>query len=72
MLSLVKPGDTPGELTADPPIVRPSTRLISLDACRGFIMLILAGSGFGLGVLKNYPEWAWLAAQWWLHQKSNP
>jgi len=41
----------------------PAPRLISLDAYRGFIMLILASSGFGLGVLKNYPGWAWLAHQ---------
>lgn len=26
-------------------------------------MIILAGSGFGLAVLKNYPNWTWLAAQ---------
>lgn len=26
-------------------------------------MIILAGSGFGLAVLKGYPDWAWLAAQ---------
>lgn len=45
------------------PAAKPSARLASLDAYRGFIMLILAGSGFGLGVLKAYPDWAWLAAQ---------
>jgi len=41
----------------------PSSRLVSLDAYRGLIMIVLAGSGFGLGVLKNYPDWAWLADQ---------
>jgi heparan-alpha-glucosaminide N-acetyltransferase len=41
----------------------PAARLVSLDAFRGFIMIILAGSGFGLGVLKNYPDWIWLADQ---------
>jgi len=41
----------------------PAARLVSLDAYRGFIMIILAGSGFGLGVLKNYPDWSWLADQ---------
>ncbi|MBI2688780.1 MAG: DUF5009 domain-containing protein [Acidobacteria bacterium] len=40
-----------------------SNRLISLDAFRGFIMLILASSGFGLAVLNNYPQWTWLAYQ---------
>ena len=38
-------------------------RLISLDAYRGFIMLLLVSEGFGLGVLKGHPGWAWLAAQ---------
>src|SRR5260370_30102057 len=38
-------------------------RLVSLDAYRGFIMLLLASSGFGLAVLEHYPKWAWLAAQ---------
>jgi predicted acyltransferase len=41
----------------------PAPRLTSLDAYRGLIMLILASSGFGLGVLKNYPHWTWLADQ---------
>ena len=38
-------------------------RLVSLDAYRGFIMLLLVSEGFGFGVLKNHPGWAWLAAQ---------
>src|SRR6185295_14748893 len=33
------------------------------DAYRGFIMIILASSGFGLSVLQNHPSWAWLAGQ---------
>jgi predicted acyltransferase len=42
----------------------PSTaRLTSLDAYRGFIMLLLVSNGFGLGVLEHYPGWAWLARQ---------
>jgi heparan-alpha-glucosaminide N-acetyltransferase len=40
-----------------------SARLVSLDAYRGFIMLLLASSGFGLAVLEHYPNWAWLARQ---------
>ncbi len=38
-------------------------RLVSLDAYRGFIMLLLVSEGFGFGVLKDHPGWAWLAAQ---------
>ena len=40
-----------------------SARLVSLDAYRGFIMLMLVSSGFGLTVLEHYPNWAWLARQ---------
>ena len=38
-------------------------RFASLDAYRGFIMLLLVSEGFGFGALKNHPSWAWLAAQ---------
>lgn len=38
-------------------------RLVSLDAYRGFIMLLLISHGFGFSVLKNYPGWEWLADQ---------
>jgi len=38
-------------------------RLVSLDAYRGFIMLLLVSEGFGIGALQHYPRWAWLAAQ---------
>src|SRR3954471_14236193 len=41
-----------------------AARLMSLDAYRGFIMLLLVSEGFGLGALKSHPGWAWLAAQW--------
>jgi len=40
-----------------------SERLVSLDAYRGFIMLLLVSNGFGLAVLENYPGWQWLAFQ---------
>src|SRR5689334_3518435 len=40
-----------------------SGRLVSLDAFRGFIMLLLVSNGFGLGVLSHYPNWAWLSKQ---------
>lgn len=40
-----------------------SGRLVSLDAYRGFIMLMLVSEGFGLGVLQAHPGWEWLAAQ---------
>jgi len=38
-------------------------RLVSLDAYRGFIMLLLVSEGFGLAALQHYPRWVWLAAQ---------
>ena len=49
--------------TPQPPRVKAAGRLVSLDAYRGFIMLMLASSGFGLSVLASRPGWAWLAAQ---------
>ncbi|MFN0107124.1 MAG: acyltransferase family protein [Bryobacteraceae bacterium] len=58
MATLAQPAAATGR-----PVVTSSARLISLDAYRGFIMLILASTGFGLAVLKNYPNWAWLANQ---------
>lgn len=45
------------------PEKRPGGRLVSLDAYRGFIMLLLVAEGFGLGVLRNHPGWEWLAGQ---------
>jgi predicted acyltransferase len=41
-----------------------AARFVSLDAYRGFIMLLLVSEGFGLGALQSHPGWAWLAAQW--------
>ena len=38
-------------------------RLVSLDAYRGFIMLLLVSQGFGLGALAGDPHWNWLAGQ---------
>src|SRR5690349_24504856 len=53
--------------TGGEPVITPqktvSARLISLDAYRGFIMLMLVSEGFGFGTLKGHPSWAWLAAQ---------
>jgi heparan-alpha-glucosaminide N-acetyltransferase len=46
-----------------PPQASPAGRLVSLDAYRGFIMLMLVSTGFGLGVLEHYPNWKWLATQ---------
>jgi heparan-alpha-glucosaminide N-acetyltransferase len=40
-----------------------SNRLVSLDAYRGLIMLLLISHGFGFSVLKSYPHWAWLSNQ---------
>jgi predicted acyltransferase len=45
------------------PELKPGARLTSLDAYRGFIMLLLVSHGFGFAVLSHYPGWAWLAGQ---------
>ncbi len=41
----------------------PTKRLASLDAYRGFIMLLLISHGFGFAALVAYPKLAWLAGQ---------
>ena len=45
------------------PEKKPGGRLVSLDAYRGFIMLLLVSEGFGFSVLRNHPGWEWLAGQ---------
>src|SRR5574340_744554 len=45
------------------PEKKAGARLVSLDAYRGFIMLLLVAEGFGMGVLRNHPGWSWLADQ---------
>ncbi len=45
------------------PEKRASTRLVSLDAYHGAIMLLLVSEGFGLTALAHHPNWAWLAYQ---------
>jgi predicted acyltransferase len=45
------------------PEKKPGGRLISLDAYRGFIMLLLVSEGFGFSVLRNHAGWTWLGAQ---------
>ncbi len=49
------------------PAAEAPTRLVSLDAYRGFVMLAMASSGLGFAaVAKNFPEsglWKFLAAQ---------
>ncbi len=50
--------------SAAAPLARSSGgRLVSLDAFRGLIMLLLVSEGLGLSVLRNHPGWEWLAAQ---------
>jgi heparan-alpha-glucosaminide N-acetyltransferase len=44
--------------TAAPPAGEPAARLVSLDAYRGFIMLMLAASGFGIARFAALPEGA--------------
>ena len=55
------------ETVAAPPPLRVgdagSQRLASLDAYRGFIMLLLISHGFGFASLAAYPKLAWLAKQ---------
>ena len=47
-----------------PPLINPlPQRLTSLDAYRGFIMLLLVSHGFGFASLEAYPSLAWLARQ---------
>src|SRR6476661_516455 len=56
----------PGTVTAPAPSYVPETgtvRLLSLDAYRGFIMLLLVSNGFGLSVLDHHSGWGWLARQ---------
>ena len=63
MATTFTPQATEAEL-APPRISEPTTgRLVSLDAYRGFIMLLLVSNGFGLGVLEHYPNWEWLSRQ---------
>ena len=38
-------------------------RYVSLDAYRGFIMLMLVSHAFGLNALRDQPGWHWLATQ---------
>ncbi|HNY40460.1 MAG TPA: DUF5009 domain-containing protein [Bryobacteraceae bacterium] len=48
-----------------PPVLSGASggRLVSLDAYRGFVMLLLVSGGFGLASLRGVPGWEWLAAQ---------
>ena len=41
----------------------PAGRLLSLDAFRGIVMLLLVSNGFGLAALAAYPGLRWIAAQ---------
>jgi len=48
----------------DPQVAKtPGDRYVSLDAYRGFIMLMLVSHAFGLNTLRDQPGWHWLAAQ---------
>lgn len=42
---------------------RLTERLLSLDACRGFIMALLICNGLGFASFKGHATWGWLAAQ---------
>ena len=49
--------------TAGPTAIPATGRLVSLDAYRGFIMLLLISHGFGFSVLAHYPNFSWVARQ---------
>jgi predicted acyltransferase len=55
------PRQEPGAVTS--PIPAPSARLVSLDGFRGFIMMMLISSAFGLVSLQNDPTFGWLGRQ---------
>ena len=66
MASITYIGSTVPERAAARTTTEPkfqSARLVSLDAYRGLIMLMLISHGFGLAVLQSRPNWAWLARQ---------
>ena len=56
-------GDTAAPAKGDSAEKGPSGRLISLDAFRGFIMMLLISSGFGFVALANHPKYGWIARQ---------
>ena len=43
------------------PLDRGTERLVSLDADRGLIMILLVAHGFGFGALKDHPVWGVVA-----------
>jgi len=45
------------------PVLTKHKRLLSLDAYRGFTMLLMVSAGLGLSVLADNPGWEWLARQ---------
>ena len=63
MAAVAQPASAVSDAVQRGPQAAAGARFISLDAYRGFIMLLLVSEGFGLAVLKGYPGWTWLAAQ---------
>ncbi|QDS87772.1 hypothetical protein EC9_19540 [Rosistilla ulvae] len=71
------PGSQPPKMSAAPVAAASSRRLVSLDAYRGFIMLLLAANGFGIARLASLPESApiwnildrgiWTNIGWYFH-----
>lgn len=60
------PSETAAAAVTQPVSPKPEKstgRFVSLDAYRGFIMLLLTCHGFGFAALQAYPHWAWLARQ---------
>ena len=49
--------------STSPRTLETGARFLSIDAYRGFIMIVLVSEAFGLGVLRAYPGWSWLGNQ---------
>jgi len=58
-----KPAEATRTVSAPAGGAIPAGRVVSLDAFRGFIMMMLISNGFGFVALANHPRYAWIARQ---------